>query len=78
MDATDGLVILDYKTVLISDAKTWDERVASYSRQLQLYAAAAEAIFRRPLRRAALVFLRGRKVVDVPLATPALPDVLGA
>jgi len=77
VELPDGLLILDYKTDRIPDAATWEGRVAGYSVQLQLYAAAAAEVFGRPVKHAALVFLHGRKVVDVPLEAPALPAMLG-
>ncbi len=62
-----GLVILDYKTDIPRDAADLAARIRGYSVQLQLYAEAAAAVFRRPVVRVALVFLRWRQVVAVPL-----------
>ncbi len=78
VELPDGLLILDYKTDRIPDAATWEGRVAAYGVQLQLYAVAAAEVFGRSVKRALLVFLHGRKVVEVPLETPALPAMLGA
>ena len=77
VELPDGLLILDYKTDRIPDAATWEGRVAAYGVQLQLYAAAAAEVFARSVKRALLVFLHGRKVVEVPLEAPALPAMLG-
>lgn len=72
LDLDDGIVILDYKTDRISGLAPLSERVARYAVQLGLYAAAAAAIFGRPVQRAALVFLHARHMADVP---PHAPDV---
>jgi len=77
VELPDGLLILDYKTDRIPDAATWEGRVVAYGVQLQLYAVAAAEIFGRPVNRAALVFLYGRKVVDVAPETPVLRAMLG-
>jgi ATP-dependent helicase/nuclease subunit A len=77
VELPDGLLIFDYKTDRIPDAAAWQGRVAGYTVQLQLYAAAAADIFARPVKRALLVFLHGRKVLDVPLEIPALRAMLG-
>lgn len=76
LDTPDGLLLLDYKTDTLPDEASLQARVATYSVQLQLYARAAAAIFNRPVRRAVLVFLRGRRLVDVPLDLAALPAFL--
>jgi ATP-dependent helicase/nuclease subunit A len=73
-----GLVVLDYKTDRLADEAALRERVATYSVQLQLYAQAAAQIFARPVTRAALVFLRQRRVEDVPCMPLLLPDLLSA
>jgi ATP-dependent helicase/nuclease subunit A len=76
LDLPDGLLILDYKTDDVRSEQELQDRVAGYRVQLQLYAQAAEAIFGRPVARAAVAFLRARRVVDVPLTRPALADLL--
>jgi ATP-dependent helicase/nuclease subunit A len=62
-----GWVIVDYKTDQPRDAQDWQHRVRGYTAQLQLYARAVGAIFAEPIAAAKLVFLRGRRVIDVPL-----------
>jgi ATP-dependent helicase/nuclease subunit A len=61
----DGLVILDYKSDQPRDSADFESRVEGYSVQIRLYAIAAGAVFEKPVRRATLVFLRGRRIVDV-------------
>jgi ATP-dependent exoDNAse (exonuclease V) beta subunit len=70
-----GLVILDYKTDRRRDAAGWQQRIDGYSVQLQLYAVAAAEVFGRDVARAALVFLRERRVVSVPVK-PITPGML--
>ncbi|MBK9120873.1 MAG: UvrD-helicase domain-containing protein [Phycisphaerales bacterium] len=67
-----GLALLDYKTDRPRDTADFAARVAAYTVQLQLYAQAAAALLERPVRSAALVFLRERRMVDVPIAAPPL------
>ena len=74
----DGLILLDYKTDRVADEAALRERVATYAVQLQAYAAAAGEIRAQPVVRAALVFLRGRTVVDVALTGAALQEQLAA
>jgi ATP-dependent helicase/nuclease subunit A len=71
-----GLVIFDYKTDAVRDEADFATRLAGYTVQIQLYARAAGAIFTRPVVRAALAFLRLRRVVDVPLANPSRDAML--
>lgn len=70
-----GLVILDYKTDVLGDERELEGRLQGYRVQMRLYAQAAGRIFERAVSRAALVFLRLRRVVDVPLTEPALADL---
>ena len=56
--------IIDYKTDRIAAAEA-DARGRAYRPQLAAYAAAAEALFGRPVERWWLVFLHARTVVDV-------------
>jgi len=65
IETSEGLVILDYKTDRMRDADEWNWRVEAYGVQLQQYARAATELFDRPLGRAALVFLRARRVERV-------------
>ncbi|NOS99078.1 MAG: helicase-exonuclease AddAB subunit AddA [Phycisphaerales bacterium] len=67
-----GLELIDYKTDRISAAAA-NERAARYQRPMQLYAASIEALFRRPVIHAWLVFLRPQVIMDVRAASP--PDV---
>jgi ATP-dependent helicase/nuclease subunit A len=63
-DAGEGWEILDYKT----DAVAGEElraRAAEYAGQLRIYAAAAEAVWGKAVRRGWLVFLAARQVVEV-------------
>ncbi len=76
LDTPEGLIILDYKTDRLSSEQEMLDRVAGYQVQLQLYTRAAGAIFGRPVVRAALAFLRARRVIDVPLTLPALAELL--
>jgi len=78
LDLPDGLLILDYKTDAPRSDDDFAARLAGYTVQLQLYARAAGAIFARPAVRAALIFLRARRIANVPLATPALDALLRA
>lgn len=64
---TEGLEICDYKTDRIRSEEDLERRLAGYRVQLQLYAAAAEAAFDRPVQRASLVFLSARRVEEAPL-----------
>jgi ATP-dependent helicase/nuclease subunit A len=77
IETADGLVILDYKTDWLADERDLAERLGGYQVQLQLYAQAAGAIFARPVTRAALVFLRARRVLEVPLGLPATVELFG-
>ncbi len=76
VDVPAGLVIFDYKTDQPRDDGDFAARVAGYTMQMQLYAGAAGAIFARPVSRAVLVFLRARRVADVPLSHPPLAELL--
>jgi ATP-dependent helicase/nuclease subunit A len=76
LETDEGLVVLDYKTDQPRDETDWQRRVAAYGVQLQLYAAAAREIFGREVVGAALIFLRRRRVVPVPVASPSLEAVL--
>ena len=80
IETDEGLVIVDYKTDRIGDPTTFEERVAGYRVQLQLYAIAAAAVFEKPVVRAVLVFLNARKVVEISIdavKTTELLDALG-
>jgi ATP-dependent helicase/nuclease subunit A len=72
LDTPAGLILIDYKTDHIRDERDLEERLAGYRVQLQLYALAAGALFERPVARAALAFLRARRIVNVPLDVPGL------
>jgi ATP-dependent exoDNAse (exonuclease V) beta subunit len=63
-----GLELIDYKTDRITVAAT-HERAARYHRPMQLYAASIEALFRRRVNHAWLVFLRPQVIVDVRAAS---------
>ncbi len=61
----EGLVLFDYKTDAPRGADDWQRRLAVYRLQLQLYALAAESLLERRAVRAALIFLRERRVIEV-------------
>jgi len=58
-----GWEIIDYKTDAVSP-ETIDARAAEYHGQLDIYAAAVEATWSRPVRRRWLVFLTPRRIVE--------------
>lgn len=60
----DGAVIVDYKTDTL-DAREVDTRAAMYRPQLDQYRGAIERITGQAVRRAVLVFLAARKIVDL-------------
>lgn len=66
VEEPESLVLLDYKTDHVRSADSLAERTRGYSTQVRLYARAAEALFGRPVRRALLVYLRQRQVIEVP------------
>ncbi len=76
LDTPAGLLVVDYKTDRVRDEQELEARLAGYRVQLQLYAQAAQAIFKRPVARAVLALLRARRIVDVPPTLPALADLL--
>ena len=76
LETDEGLVILDYKTDRPRDQADWQQRIAGYSVQLQLYAAAAREVFAREVSGAVLIFLREHRVVPVPVESPMLETVL--
>ncbi|MEW6252130.1 MAG: UvrD-helicase domain-containing protein, partial [Planctomycetota bacterium] len=78
IERPDGLVLIDYKSDRVRDDADLRERLAGYQVQLQVYARAAEAIFARPVTRAVLIFLRARRIIDVPLTAPRLEALLNA
>ena len=63
-DAGDGWEVLDYKTDAVSGEQL-AIRAAEYRGQLQIYAAAVEATWRRTVARRWLVFLSARQTVEV-------------
>jgi ATP-dependent helicase/nuclease subunit A len=71
IEISDGLVLLDYKTDQVRDKATFEERCRMYTRQLQLYATAAAAILKQPVKQASLVFIRMRRVLNVSTDLPA-------
>jgi len=79
VETSAGLVVVDYKTDRVSDEAALAERAAKYTTQLQIYAAVAARILDRPVRRAVLVFLRQRRLIEVPCGAglPAV-DLLAA
>ncbi|MGB9626335.1 MAG: 3'-5' exonuclease, partial [Phycisphaerae bacterium] len=58
----DGLELIDYKTDAVTPEQVAD-RAASYRVQMDMYARAAEAIWRRPVTARWLVFLSARQIV---------------
>ena len=66
VEEPESLVLLDYKTDHVRSADSLAERTRGYSTQVRLYAQAAEALFGLPVRRALLVYLRQRQVIEVP------------
>jgi len=58
----DGLELIDYKTDAVTPEQVVD-RAASYRVQMDMYARAAEAIWRRPVIARWLVFLSARRIV---------------
>lgn len=63
-DAGGGWEILDYKTDRVT-GESVGQRAALYAGQLQIYAAAAEAVWRQRPSHGWLVFLSAREVVEV-------------
>ena len=63
----DYLEILDYKTDTIAPAEC-ETRVQAYRSQMEAYVAAMQSIYRRPVRKAWLVFLHGRCVSEITVA----------
>ncbi|MGE0479172.1 MAG: UvrD-helicase domain-containing protein [Phycisphaerae bacterium] len=74
----DALTLIDYKTDRVGSDAALAERVAAYSLQMQLYAAATSAIFARPVRAAWLVFLHHRRIVAVPVDSASVQAPIGA
>ncbi len=72
LETDDGLVALDYKTDRWHDAAAAEQRISTYSVQVQLYALAAAAVFGRKVTFAGLIFLRQRRVVPVTVDPPTL------
>jgi len=72
VETEDGLLILDYKTDRVPDAVEWERRIDGYSLQVRLYVLAAAKVFGRPVAGAALILLRQRRVVPVPVEPPTL------
>jgi ATP-dependent helicase/nuclease subunit A len=62
----DSLEIVDYKTDAVDPAGA-ETRAAEYEWQVRLYARAVSRIWRRPVRRAWLVFLAARRIIEVQL-----------
>jgi hypothetical protein len=63
------LELLDYKTDTLA-AAACGPRAESYQPQIQTYAAAMTAIYRRPVSRACIVFLHARQIIEVSSKTP--------
>ncbi len=63
-DAGDGWEVLDYKTDRVAD-DALRQRAKLYAGQLQIYAAAAEAVWQQRPTHGWLVFLTAREVVEV-------------
>jgi ATP-dependent helicase/nuclease subunit A len=74
VETPEGLTLIDYKSDRV-DADATTERAARYGPQLWGYGEAIQAITGFPVRRASLVFLRPRKIVDVPMDGLKRPDV---
>ena len=64
LDAGEGWEVLDYKTDEVSGEALTD-RAALYRGQLDIYAAAVEAVWQQPVRHRWLVFLRARQVIPI-------------
>lgn len=64
LDRDGGLAVFDYKTDSVRESAL-PARFATYVPQVSLYALAAERILRKPVKRAALVFLGPGKTLDV-------------
>ena len=71
----DGVLILDYKTDRPRNQTDFEQRCELYAWQMRLYAAALTAIENRPVRRAVLVFLGRRELVEVD-ARPLLQTLV--
>ncbi len=71
-----GLVILDYKTDVLRDATAYERRVVLYRVQLQLYAQAAARLFGQDVTRAVLVFVRMRRMPEVPVEPVEIDTLL--
>ncbi len=65
--ASDGLLLLDWKTDQVSAGPALEERAISYAEQIRLYARALSEIHRRPVQKAVLVFLWAGIEREVPL-----------
>ncbi|MGD8454498.1 MAG: UvrD-helicase domain-containing protein [Phycisphaerae bacterium] len=76
LDTPAGLTLLDYKTDRIADEDALEQRVRGYAVQMQLYAAAIERLFNRPVTQALLVFLTARRIVPVAGPAPDLAQLL--
>ncbi len=63
-DDGDGWEVIDYKTDRVTGAALV-ERTAAYRRQLEIYAAAVEAVGKVRPRRSWLVFLHAREIVEI-------------
>lgn len=76
LERDDGLALIDYKTDRPVNAEDLALRVARYEMQIRFYALAAASIFQRPVRSAQLVFLSGRRVIDVAVGPAELERLL--
>ncbi|HOW71950.1 MAG TPA: UvrD-helicase domain-containing protein [Phycisphaerae bacterium] len=61
---SDGLEILDYKTDAV-EGRAVPSRAALYRVQMDAYSEALRTIYRRPVRRRSLVFLRAKVIVEL-------------
>jgi len=69
-----SLGIVDYKTDLV-DSACFGAKVDEYRWQLGLYALAAEAAYKRPVKDARLYFVRADKTADVPVGNEELLNI---
>lgn len=73
-----GMTIIDYKTDRVANEREFEQRLAGYRCQIQMYAWAAAEIGRQPVKRGLLVFLSARRMVDVPLERPRIDLLLAS
>lgn len=61
----EGMTVVDYKTDRFTDDLEMVARIASYERQVRVYAQALEAVMGKPVQRRVLVLLRSKLLLEV-------------